>query len=98
MTKIIVDRALCQASFDWHFVREVKVLSKTESRIEVETQIERGSDPYMERLLGHYSSVRHIDMAFPAYTILDERCPLRVLAIVEAAIEGMFRDALLEGG
>lgn len=112
MQVIAVPKDLCQASFDWHFIREVVVVERSDEHIRVEAALARGHDPYLERLLGHYSSgllleiskqlgkvayqllspsegpvrymVREITMAFPAYTILDERFPIRAVGIVDA--------------
>jgi hypothetical protein len=123
MQVITVPKDLCQASFDWHFIHEVVVLERSEQFIRVQATLARGQDPYLERLLGHYSSgllleiskqmgkvayqllspsdgpvrymVREITMAFPAYTILDERFPLRVIASVEAT---EFRKTKVQSG
>jgi hypothetical protein len=51
-----VDRSTCQASFDWHFVREIVLIEKGPSRAASRTRLTLAADPYMERGLGHYSS------------------------------------------
>jgi hypothetical protein len=51
-----VDRSTCQASFGWHFVREIVLIEKSPPRAVSRTHLALGADPYIERDLGHYSS------------------------------------------
>ncbi len=53
---VSVDRSMCQASFDWHFVREISVREDGPQRAIASTTLRIGVDPYVERSLGHCSS------------------------------------------
>jgi len=46
----------CQASFDWKFIDEIELVSKTDTEILSKADLCLGNDVYIERDLGHYSS------------------------------------------
>lgn len=58
-----VSKSDCQASFDNHFIKYLRVKSLTDSWLEVHSQVTLSEDPYLERHLGHYSSMLMLEIA-----------------------------------
>lgn len=60
---IAVSKQVCQASYEWQFINSLSVIERTPALVRSQSVLSLGTDPYLERKLGHYSSGLLLEIA-----------------------------------